>query len=192
MPAASRRVVSGSISGHAAARKGYRPAGRGRLLARLLAMLVWAGVEPGDRCPDRIAVSPVGLRLIWVGVRAGWPERIGRAWSCSFREVCDDPPSQMHPVRVDRSGHDGRRAARTGLGRRGSRPSHPHGTAAPASQRIDPGELQRLLDQLVAAGAPGAAAWIHDEHGVCRPPVAWPTCGPAGRCDPGCTSGPAA
>jgi D-alanyl-D-alanine carboxypeptidase len=26
-------------------------------------------------------------------------------------------------------------------------------------------EAQRLLDQLVAAGAPGAAAWIHDEHG---------------------------
>ncbi len=26
-------------------------------------------------------------------------------------------------------------------------------------------EVQRLLDQLVAAGAPGAAAWIHDEHG---------------------------
>src|SRR5215831_2887563 len=25
-------------------------------------------------------------------------------------------------------------------------------------------ERQRLLDQLVAAGAPGAAAWIHDEH----------------------------
>jgi D-alanyl-D-alanine carboxypeptidase len=26
-------------------------------------------------------------------------------------------------------------------------------------------EVQRLLDQLVAAGVPGAAAWIHDEHG---------------------------
>jgi D-alanyl-D-alanine carboxypeptidase len=26
-------------------------------------------------------------------------------------------------------------------------------------------EVQRPLDQLVAAGAPGAAAWIHDEHG---------------------------
>jgi len=26
-------------------------------------------------------------------------------------------------------------------------------------------EVQRLLDQLVAAGAPGAAAWIRDEHG---------------------------
>ena len=26
-------------------------------------------------------------------------------------------------------------------------------------------EVQRLLDQLVAAGAPGAAAWIQDEHG---------------------------
>ena len=26
-------------------------------------------------------------------------------------------------------------------------------------------EVRRLLDQLVAAGAPGAAAWIQDEHG---------------------------
>ena len=26
-------------------------------------------------------------------------------------------------------------------------------------------EVRRLLDQLVAAGAPGAAAWIHDGHG---------------------------
>jgi D-alanyl-D-alanine carboxypeptidase len=42
----------------------------------------------------------------------------------------------------------------------------PSRTAAPAAQRIDPGELQQLLDQIVAAGAPGAAAWIRDEHGV--------------------------
>ena len=41
----------------------------------------------------------------------------------------------------------------------------PSRTAAPAAQRIDPGELQQLLDQIVAAGAPGAAAWIRDEHG---------------------------
>jgi len=26
-------------------------------------------------------------------------------------------------------------------------------------------QRQRLLDQLVTAGAPGAAAWIHDERG---------------------------
>jgi D-alanyl-D-alanine carboxypeptidase len=36
----------------------------------------------------------------------------------------------------------------------------------PAPQRIDPGELRRLLDQIVAAGAPGAAALVTDEHGV--------------------------
>ena len=39
-------------------------------------------------------------------------------------------------------------------------------TVAAGSQRIDPGELQRLLDQIVAAGAPGAAARVRDEHGV--------------------------
>jgi D-alanyl-D-alanine carboxypeptidase len=32
--------------------------------------------------------------------------------------------------------------------------------------RRDPGELRRLLDRIVAAGAPGAAAWVQDEHGV--------------------------
>jgi D-alanyl-D-alanine carboxypeptidase len=37
---------------------------------------------------------------------------------------------------------------------------------APAPQRIDPGELRRLLDQIVAAGAPGAAALVRHEHGV--------------------------
>jgi D-alanyl-D-alanine carboxypeptidase len=40
------------------------------------------------------------------------------------------------------------------------------GRAAPASPRIDPGELRRLLDQIVAAGAPGAAARVRDEHGI--------------------------
>jgi D-alanyl-D-alanine carboxypeptidase len=40
------------------------------------------------------------------------------------------------------------------------------GTAAPASPRIGPGELRRLLHQVVAAGAPGAAARVRDEHGV--------------------------
>jgi D-alanyl-D-alanine carboxypeptidase len=39
-------------------------------------------------------------------------------------------------------------------------------TVAADSQRIDPGELQRLLDQIVAAGAPGAAARVKDEDGV--------------------------
>jgi D-alanyl-D-alanine carboxypeptidase len=37
---------------------------------------------------------------------------------------------------------------------------------AAGSQRIDPSELQRLLDQIVAAGAPGAAARVRDGHGV--------------------------
>ena len=47
-------------------------------------------------------------------------------------------------------------------------PASQHTTAAPASQRFDPGELQQLLDQIVAAGAPGAAAWIRAENGVLR------------------------
>jgi D-alanyl-D-alanine carboxypeptidase len=45
-------------------------------------------------------------------------------------------------------------------------PSGHAGTAAPASPGIDPGELQRLLDQIVAAGAPGAAARVRDDHRV--------------------------
>jgi D-alanyl-D-alanine carboxypeptidase len=40
------------------------------------------------------------------------------------------------------------------------------GTVAPTSPRIGPGELRRLLHQVVAAGAPGAAARVRDEHGV--------------------------
>jgi D-alanyl-D-alanine carboxypeptidase len=45
--------------------------------------------------------------------------------------------------------------------------SRSHGsTVAAGSPRIDPGELQRLLDQIVAAGAPGAAARVKDESGV--------------------------
>ena len=44
-------------------------------------------------------------------------------------------------------------------------PSH-QSTAAAGSQRIDPGELQRLLDQIVAARAPGAAARVRDGHQV--------------------------
>jgi D-alanyl-D-alanine carboxypeptidase len=45
-------------------------------------------------------------------------------------------------------------------------PSGHQMAVAPAPQRIDPGELRRLLDQIVAAGAPGAAALVRDEHGV--------------------------
>jgi D-alanyl-D-alanine carboxypeptidase len=40
------------------------------------------------------------------------------------------------------------------------------GTVTPTSPRIGPGELRRLLDQIVAAGAPGTAARVRDEHGV--------------------------
>jgi D-alanyl-D-alanine carboxypeptidase len=50
-------------------------------------------------------------------------------------------------------------AAATGPGER-------VGTVAPASPRIGPGELRRLLHQVVAAGAPGVAARVADEHGV--------------------------
>jgi D-alanyl-D-alanine carboxypeptidase len=49
-----------------------------------------------------------------------------------------------------------------------SAPSGHQRTLGPAPQRIDPNELQRLLDQVVAAGAPGAAALVRDEHGVQR------------------------
>jgi D-alanyl-D-alanine carboxypeptidase len=45
-------------------------------------------------------------------------------------------------------------------------PSGHSDTASPASPGINPGQLQRLLDQIVAAGAPGAAARIRDKHGV--------------------------
>jgi D-alanyl-D-alanine carboxypeptidase len=45
-------------------------------------------------------------------------------------------------------------------------PSGHQMAVAPAPQRIDPGELRRLLDQVVAAGAPGAAALVRDEHGI--------------------------
>jgi D-alanyl-D-alanine carboxypeptidase len=45
-------------------------------------------------------------------------------------------------------------------------PSGHQRTLVPAPQRIDPGELRGLLDQLVAAGAPGAAALVRDGHGV--------------------------
>jgi CubicO group peptidase (beta-lactamase class C family) len=41
-------------------------------------------------------------------------------------------------------------------------------TAAPSAPVIDPGELQQLLDQIVAAGAPGAAALVRDGHSVQR------------------------
>jgi D-alanyl-D-alanine carboxypeptidase len=42
-----------------------------------------------------------------------------------------------------------------------------HGSAAAsAPQQIDPGQLRGLLDQIVAAGAPGAAALVKDQHGI--------------------------
>jgi D-alanyl-D-alanine carboxypeptidase len=42
----------------------------------------------------------------------------------------------------------------------------PGSTVAAGSQRINPGELRRLLDPVVAAGAPGAAARVRDDHRV--------------------------
>jgi D-alanyl-D-alanine carboxypeptidase len=46
-------------------------------------------------------------------------------------------------------------------------PSSGHAaTAAAAPSTTDAGQLQDLLDQIVAAGAPGAAARVRDEHGV--------------------------
>jgi D-alanyl-D-alanine carboxypeptidase len=45
-------------------------------------------------------------------------------------------------------------------------PSRHGGTVAAGLQRLHPGELRRLLDQIVAAGAPGAAALVREEHGV--------------------------
>jgi D-alanyl-D-alanine carboxypeptidase len=44
--------------------------------------------------------------------------------------------------------------------------SGPGSTVAAGSQRINPGELRRLLDPVVAAGAPGAAARVRDDHRV--------------------------
>jgi D-alanyl-D-alanine carboxypeptidase len=41
-----------------------------------------------------------------------------------------------------------------------------HGSTTAAPQRLHPGELRRLLDQLVAAGAPGAAALVREDHAV--------------------------
>jgi D-alanyl-D-alanine carboxypeptidase len=41
-----------------------------------------------------------------------------------------------------------------------------HGSNLAAPHPIHPGELRRLLDQLVAAGAPGAAARVRDDHAV--------------------------
>ena len=71
-------------------------------------------------------------------------------------------------------------------------PGRHRSTAAATPPRMDPAELRRLLDQIVAAGAPGATALIKDERGVSRPPAAWPTSAPGGRCNPGCTIGSAA
>ena len=44
----------------------------------------------------------------------------------------------------------------------------PGSTVAAGSRPIHPGELRQLLDQLVAAGAPGAAALVRDDHAVKR------------------------
>jgi D-alanyl-D-alanine carboxypeptidase len=41
-----------------------------------------------------------------------------------------------------------------------------HGSTLAAPPRLHPGELRRLLDQLVAAGAPGAAALVREDHAV--------------------------
>jgi hypothetical protein len=41
-------------------------------------------------------------------------------------------------------------------------PSPVERPAAPVPQQLDSGELQLLLDQIVAAGAPGAAAVVRD------------------------------
>jgi D-alanyl-D-alanine carboxypeptidase len=41
-----------------------------------------------------------------------------------------------------------------------------HGSTIAAPQRLHPGELRRLLDQLVAAGAPGATALVREDHAV--------------------------
>jgi D-alanyl-D-alanine carboxypeptidase len=45
-------------------------------------------------------------------------------------------------------------------------PASHHSSAPLASQRIDPGELHQLLEEIVVAGAPGAAAWVRDQRGV--------------------------
>jgi CubicO group peptidase (beta-lactamase class C family) len=70
-------------------------------------------------------------------------------------------------------------------------PASRHPSAAPSSQRIDPGELQQLLDQIVAAGAPGVAAWVRDEGGV-QQAASGVADLRTGRCEPTCTTGPAA
>jgi D-alanyl-D-alanine carboxypeptidase len=41
-----------------------------------------------------------------------------------------------------------------------------HESTVAAPRRLHPGELRRLLDQLVAAGAPGAAALVRKDHAV--------------------------
>ena len=45
-------------------------------------------------------------------------------------------------------------------------PSSHGSTVTPTLQRVNHGQLRRLLNQIVAAGAPGAAARVRDEHGV--------------------------
>jgi hypothetical protein len=80
---------------------------------------------------------------------------------------CDEPASKTSPGGLDGDGHGGWGAA-VGAGQAGAttESSSHESTVTAGSQRIDPDELQRLLDQIVAAGAPGAAARVRDEHGV--------------------------
>ena len=53
-------------------------------------------------------------------------------------------------------------------------------------------ELQRLLDRLVAAGAPGAAGWVQNERGSQGAASGLANRRTRQPCGPGCTSGPAA
>jgi len=54
-------------------------------------------------------------------------------------------------------------------------------------------KLQGLLDGLVAAGSPGAAAWLQDEYGSLQAASGLANLDtPASRCGPTCVSVPAA
>ena len=75
------------------------------------------------------------------------------------------PTSHTDPL-DNAGGGPGGGGAAAGAGPGRGRPWRYGSTVAPASPRIDPGELRGLLHQIVAAGAPGAAARIRDEHGV--------------------------
>jgi hypothetical protein len=53
-------------------------------------------------------------------------------------------------------------------------------------------ELQRLLDRLVAAGAPGAAGWVQDDGGARQTASGVADLRTGRPSDPSCTSAPAA